>query len=132
MSDLLDLPRYDPDHWQNDAQCFVRGVDANAMQPERATREEVAEALAVCTGCPVLEQCAGHAAEQNARHAEAQTGAYGIHGGVWHGPDPVWLEVRTCEAPGCGKSFRAPEAGPQRFCDATCRKRDSRARKVSA
>ena len=63
------------DDWQNRANC--RDVDPDLMQPEAATAEEVAEALAVCEGCPVRAQCLAL--------AESQGHAFGAWGGMWLG-----------------------------------------------
>lgn len=118
---MIDIPAYDPDHWQADALCFRMRVDPDVMQPERATREEVAEAMTICGGCPVVEQCRQHARDQERQHVDGQTGAYGIHAGEWWGPDPVWVVDRVCGP--CGAVSRAQEryaAGPW-FCSRGCR-----------
>lgn len=106
--------------WQTLARC--RNEDPDSMQPERATTAEVADALMVCNGCPVLEQCAELAAGQML--------AYGIHAGRWYGPHPVWEVERTCAHEPCAATFRTEAEGNRTatFCSARCRVAAYRAR----
>ncbi|WP_408895899.1 WhiB family transcriptional regulator [Nocardioides sp. R1-1] len=115
----MDLPKYDPLHWQNDARCFQLRVSPDVMQPEKPTRAEVEEAKQVCHGCPVLEQCRQHAVDQD--------GAYGIHAGEWFGPDPVWFVERSC--PSCGATSRVRQrygSSGEWFCSRACRSHHAR------
>lgn len=110
--------------WMDRAKCLA--VAPDSMQPDRATVEEVAEAKALCAGCPVLLECRSH--------ARAQAGAYGVHAGEWWGEEPVWVVERTCAGPGCSKTFRT-EANGQRAalcCSSRCRVARHRAQAVSA
>lgn len=105
---MIDLPAYDPQHWQNDARCFQLKTDPDVMQPEKATRAEVAAAKAICGSCEVRDQCRAHAESQ-------EPSAYGIHGGEWFGDDPVWMVDRECDH--CGTTFRGFEKRTQtRYC----------------
>lgn len=97
------------------------------MQPERATHAEVTDALMVCEGCPVLEQCRGE--------AEGQAGAYGVWAGLWWGEHPTWEVVKVCAHGPCGQEFRTPvdAAGAASYCSPKCRVAAYRLRsKVSA
>lgn len=112
---------YDPESWQNRAQCFTRGVDPALMQPDAATRAEVEEAKAVCVGCPVLIECHAHAEEQSGGLIDSFRSAYGVHAGAWFGHNPVWMVAGECEE--CGEAFRAQEkegALAPRFCSPKC------------
>lgn len=104
------------DDWQNRANC--RGVDPERMQPEVATLEDIAQAKAVCVGCPVLEQCR--------ELAGSMPDAYGVWAGQWLGPLPLAARSRCawCEGP-------APAGA--RYCTGAHRVAAHRARnKVSA
>lgn len=111
----MDLPKYDPDSWQNQAQCALMRVDPAIMHPDVATRAEVEKAKQVCVGCPVLEQCRQHAVDQG-------PGVYGVHAGEWHGEEPVWQAVVVCAC--CTKERRLREYAATEvwFCSKTCRR----------
>lgn len=122
MSDLLDLPRYDPDHWQNRAQCFLEGVDPDRMAPEMTTPEQLDEAKAVCARCPVRLECL-----ESGREQAAAGGAFGLWGGEWFGRPPRMAGSASCDW--CGEPIEASVRGAQRrFCDDNCRHALRRAR----
>lgn len=75
------------DDWQNRANC--RDVGPDLMQPEVATADQVAAALAVCEGCPVRAQCLAL--------AKSQADPYGVHAGRWFGPPPRDPSLPPCE-----------------------------------
>jgi len=111
------------------AECLT--VDPSVMQPERATREEVRDAKAVCGPCPVWLECQELARSQTSQLSGST--AYGVHNGAWWGPDPVWEVERTCEREGCVQAFRTESQGRHsaRFCSGSCRSaayRDSQIR----
>lgn len=114
--------------WRDDANCLT--ADPNMMQPERATVGDVAEAKAVCMGCPVKLDCRELAKSQQS--LLSGTTAYGVHAGEWWGPAPVWLVERQCEH--CGESFRTERDGNRsaRFCKQACQKAAWRSREQSA
>lgn len=111
------------DDWHNQAAC--RGMDPDAMQPEVASAEEVAEAIAVCGFCPVRAQCA--------ELAEAQPDAYGVWGGRWWGDPPKAVAV-PCEW--CGKEVDLSNQGrggrPRMYCGQVCKNSASRARRSAS
>lgn len=134
---MIDLPVYDPDNWQNRAQCYTRGVDPALMQPDAATRAEVEEAKAVCVGCPVLAECRRHAEDQADGVPDSLREAYGVHAGEWFGPNPLWMAEGVCVE--CDGPFRAREKSGReapKFCGDLCRgrwwAREKRARKAVA
>lgn len=106
--------------WQTRARC--RNEDPDSMQPERATKAEVAEALLVCDGCPVRVQCDELAA--------GQVQAYGVHAGRWWGAPPVWEVERVCALEACGQTFRTEAEGNRAatYCSPRCRVAAYRAR----
>lgn len=59
--------------WHAQANCL--GVDAEVFFPERGDTAGVRLALAVCEGCPVVEQCL-------AENLEAKDGIYGATTGA--------------------------------------------------
>lgn len=70
------------DSWRRQAAC--RGMDPNLFfppendrrqRPSPETRQQTADALAVCAGCPVQEPCLDEAL------IEDRLGRYGIRGG---------------------------------------------------
>jgi hypothetical protein len=97
------------DDWQNRARC--RQEAPGTMHPDHATEQDIAEAIAVCTGCPVVEQC---------RAAAEDHDAYGVWAGEWWGEPPVLEVERTCAH--CGVLFRDPGGRrPRRFCTHVCK-----------
>ena len=122
--------------WMDRAVCLT--VDPEVMQPERATKAEVARALALCGPCPVWRQCRDLAKSQQSSHGIA--GAYGVHAGEWWGPDPAWVSAgpelvdRECERVGCDRVFRTTPEGRHsaRFCGGPCRSAAYRERQKSA
>lgn len=120
---MIDLPVYDPDNWQNRAQCAAERIDPNTMAPETASPEQVEEAKAVCFRCPVMDQCRDAAA--------AQSEAYGIWGGEWWGV-PAHSPARvSCQWCGCDVA-NAGTGRVRQFCGASCRQRSRRARETPA
>lgn len=103
--------------WQQLARC--RNEDPDSMQPERATPDEVEAALAVCSGCPVIEQCR--------QLAESQPGAYGVHAGEWWGDPPHSPLVKPCAWCG-GDMDNDPLGRPREYCSKAHREAARRAR----
>lgn len=95
------------EHWQDWARC--RNEDPNVMQPEVATAEQIAEAIAVCNGCPVLEQCRASALAQRSPETGKNT-AYGVWAGEWLGDKPRTPAAEVCST--CGDA----SAPGQRLC----------------
>lgn len=113
------------DDWRDQAAC--RSMVPVQFHPDRATREEVADAIAVCVFCPVRAQCKAD--------ADSQDYAYGVWAGEWRGESPVWEVERTCAREGCGSVFRTEVAGRRsaEFCRDACRVAQRRAEsKMSA
>ena len=69
MPDLPDLP--EDAEWKSRANCT--GVDPDLFFPGRNDTEAIANAKAVCAGCPVSEECLEYAIDRN------------HHMGVWGG-----------------------------------------------
>lgn len=107
-------------------------VSPDVMQPEKATKAEVAAAKQVCRGCPLVAQCLDLARSQ--RSLEGNLTAYGVHAGLWFGPDPSWVTVQQCGLDGCDAEVRAATAGAARarFCSPKHRVAAYRARSVGA
>lgn len=104
--------------WRHQAAC--RDTDPNTMTPERATPAAVAAAVAVCDGCPVLEQCRALAQEQ--------LGTYGVWAGEWWGDPPRAERLQECDW--CGKPMQVQEVGrPRLFCRKQCNDRANYARR---
>lgn len=70
--------------WMTRGNC--RTMDPDEMQPDVATKPQVAEAIAVCNGCPVRAECLASAQSQGG--AEGRYGAYGVWAGRWWGEPP--------------------------------------------
>lgn len=94
------------------------------MDPDKATRAEVADALDVCAGCSVLAQCQAA--------ADSMADPYGVWAGVWRGEDPLWMVERVCAH--CGGTFRTPEVGQKSavYCSTRCRVAEHRAVRAAA
>lgn len=95
------------ENWQNQAQC--RDVEPDVMQPEVASPAQVAQARAVCDGCPVIDACRATAADQRSPETGKNT-AYGVWAGVWWGPAPRVPAAEVCGQ--CGD----PAEPKQRLC----------------
>jgi len=113
--------------WQDQATCVQLGVPPDMMQPERATPDELAEAMAVCEHCPVKREC--HDLAYSQRSDTGQPVAYGVHAGKWWGDPPVSPLVVTCEW--CGTTVETDRTG-QRYCGPAHRVAAHRARVLSA
>jgi WhiB family redox-sensing transcriptional regulator len=79
--------------WQLSAAC--RGMETAAFFPpvedQRARRRDVNGAKAVCRGCPVIDQCLGHALRTRE--------PYGVWGGRSEGERAKMLGVETLRYP---------------------------------
>ncbi len=62
-------------NWRNKAKC--RGSDPDMFFPESKDKRYAEEALKVCYGCKVKEDCLNHAIENNEKY------------GVWGGMTPA-------------------------------------------
>ena len=84
MSELLPNAEAQPEaavnNWRNKANC--RDSDPDIFFPESKDRRYAEEALVVCYGCKVKEDCLDHAIENNEKY------------GVWGGMTPAERDAR--------------------------------------
>lgn len=122
MNELSLLEPIGAKPWMDSATCV--GEDPNRMQPEYVSRTElVITKEEVCGPCPVRRECF--------QHAEDQSEPFGLHGGNWFGPDPVWLD-HVCEYVGCGKQFVREPRRATKYCSPKCKRLAEKARKAAA
>lgn len=108
--------------WMASANC--RGEDPTRMQPEYVSRTELLiTKQEVCGPCPVRRECIQHANDQDE--------PFGLHGGEWFGPDPVWLD-HTCEYTECGKQFVREPRRNTKYCSPKCKRLAEKARAAAA
>jgi hypothetical protein len=104
----------------SEATCVRLGVDPDTMQPEAASADEIAQAIAVCEHCPLWNECRDLAESQF-------PDAYGVHAGKWWGPKPASRLVVRCQW--CGTDVETDRTSV-RYCGPGCRMEARNARRA--
>lgn len=80
LPNITSRPEAAADDWRNEANC--RDSDPDMFFPESKDKRYAEEALAVCYGCKVKEDCLDHAIENDEKY------------GIWDGMTPAERDVR--------------------------------------
>ena len=103
--------------WRTDAAC--RGMNPAIFHPDRGDADGIRQALEVCAGCPVAQQCLTWALDTNQKQ------------GVWGGTTGrdrrelrrTWVRTVPCQR--CGVRLETGAHIDPKYCETCRRKRRS-------